>query len=654
MEFYTDILQYVTHSPIASSSTSTGIIDRIHREFYHIFDAAADTGNAELINTIRAQTFHICLRYHLQGEKTLFDKFLGLYTNYYKVLTSQSGNSTDDLVHGFLVSIENLQTRLTAELGRAETEDEVNEVAANIQSWYEVLEDVFRHSIDLGDAKTFNNVWSLGEDEFILADPRRSSPNIYELQRQVEEADADEERDQLQTRLDAYNEKERVIGLFREEFEHLQFIAAARAFLAFKKGELPEDAFASMFDDSISNSLVSISKLSEIYLRLRQNPQIVSLLKWESEDSDVFKDVQTSLPATHTWLKEFYCMLCLLLLNPDDYPDNDIAPDDNPLTELDVTKQAYPGFQETLDELDEDVFNRLPVADEQLDQFEKRKELLRSLDTQMQDILEQREEDRIIEAALDPEKVENYKDSYVSQFIDTFTLRQALIDLDWWTQDELDNPDAIPPSVYRRWYPKQPFIEDQRVDYVQHLDTDIASHVPAVIERMLDECNPYLTAGTVSSHDAVPDRVAELCAGKNPVALIAGRYRPRLAIRNSDAFDPDYVESGHCIGGFQYTDDQPTVPVYSEPEMEPDILLLTEPTTQPEFTERSESDAPVDIKITATDRELMREVKGDEEYEALSDDDIRDLLQRVWMQIEHRLTVDISDDIGISISVEES
>jgi hypothetical protein len=32
---------------------------------------------------------------------------------------------------------------------------------------------------------------------------------------------------------------------------------------------------------------------------------------------------------------------------------------------------------------------------------------------------------------------------------------------------------------------------------------------------------------------------------------------------------------------------------------------------------------------------------------------IRDLLQRVWLQIEHRLTVEISDDIGISITVEE-
>ncbi|MCD2201634.1 hypothetical protein LPA44_17370 [Halobacterium sp. KA-4] len=654
MEFYTDILQYVTRSPIASSNTSTDLIDRIHREFYHIFDAAADTGNAELINTIRAQTFHICLRYHLQGDKALFDKFLRLYANYYKILASQSGSNTDNLVHGFLVSIENLQTRLTAELGRAETEDEVSEVAANIQSWYQVLEDVFRHSIDLGDAKTFNNVWSLGEDEFILADPRRNSPTTYELQYQVENAEDDEERDRLQTRLDAAKEKERVIDLFQEEFEHMQFIAAARAFLAFKQGELPEEAFTDMFDESISDGLASITKLSEIYFRLRQNPQIVSLLKWESEDSDVFEGVQTSLPATHTWLKEFYCVLCLLLLDPDDYPDDDINPDDNPLTEIDVTKQAYPGFQETLDELDEDVFKRLPVADEQLDQFKQRKELLRSLDTQMQEVLERREEDRIIEADLDPEKVENYKDSYVSQFVESFALRQALIDLDWWTQDELDDPDAIPPSGYRRWYPKHPFIEDQREDYVQHLDADIASHVTAIIERILDECDPYLAAETVSSHDAVPDQVAELCPARDPVALIVGRYRPRRAIRDSDAFDPDYTEFDHCIGGFQYAGNQPTVPVYSEPEMEPDVLLLTEPTTQPEFTERSESDAPVDIEITAADRDLIREVTGDEEYEKLSDGEIRDLLQCVRMQIEHRLTVDVADDIGVSITVEES
>jgi hypothetical protein len=652
MEFYTDILQYITRSPIAPSSTSTGLIDRIQREFYHIFDAAADTGNAELINTIRAQTFHICLRYHLQGNKTLFDKFLGLYTNYYKLLASQSGSETDDLVHGFLVSIENLETRLTAELGSAETEDEVDQVAANILSWYEVLEDVFRHSIELGDATTFNNVWSLGEDEFILADPRRSSPTTYELQRQVENAEDDKEHDQVQAQLDAYKEKERVIDLFQEGFEETQFIAAARAFFAFKQGELAEDAFADMFDESISRSLASISKLSEIYLRLRRNPQIVSLLKWESEDSDVFEGVQTSLPATGTWLKEFYCVLCLLLLDPDDYPDDDIDPDDNPLTEIDVTKQTYPGFQETLDELDEDVFKRLPVADEQLDQFEERKELFRRLDKQMQTVLERREEDRIIEASLDSDKVENYKDSYVSQFINNFTLRQALIDLDWWIQDDLDDPDALSPSGYRRWYPKHPFIEDQREDYVQHFDADITSHINAVIERILDECDPCLGTEAVSSHDMLPDRVTKLCSAKDPVALIVGRYRPRRAIRDSDRFDPEFVASDHCMGGFQYAEDQPAIPVYNESELDPDVLLLTEPATQPEFTEWSESDAPVDIEIASATRDLIQEVMREEEYDELSDDEIRDLLQHVWMEIEHRLTIDVSDDIGVSISVE--
>lgn len=229
-----------------------------------------------------------------------------------------------------------------------------------------------------------------------------------------------------------------------------------------------------------------------------------------------------------------------------------------------------------------------------------------------------------------------------------------MIDLDWWIQDELDDPDAIPPSGYRRWYPKHPFIEDQREDYVQHLDADIASHVTAIIERILDECDPYLAAETVSSHDAVPDQVAELCPARDPVALIVGRYRPRRAIRDSDAFDPDYTEFDHCIGGFQYADNQPTVPVYSEPEMEPDVLLLTEPKTKPKFTERSESDASVDIEITAADRKLIREVTGDQEYEALSDEEIRDLLQCVWMQIEHRLIVDVSEDFGIRLTVEES
>jgi len=46
-------------------------------------------------------------------------------------------------------------------------------------------------------------------------------------------------------------------------------------------------------------------------------------------------------------------------------------------------------------------------------------------------------------------------------------------------------------------------------------------------------------------------------------------------------------------------------------------------------------------------------VKGEKEYGELSEYEIRELLQRAWMQIEHRLTIDVSDNIGVSISVED-
>jgi hypothetical protein len=84
------------------------------------------------------------------------------------------------------------------------------------------------------------------------------------------------------------------------------------------------------------------------------------------------------------------------------------------------------------------------------------------------------------------------------------------------------------------------------------------------------------------------------------------------------------------------------------------VHLLTESTTHPEFREPSGSDAPIDIEITGADRDLIREVTGDEGYEKLFNDDIRDILQCVRMQIEHLLTVDIVNDIGVSITVEES
>ena len=72
----------------------------------------------------------------------------------------------------------------------------------------------------------------------------------------------------------------------------------------------------------------------------------LDLFRWESEDADVFKSVQRSLPPTQTWLKEFFCAMEILLLNSEEYDIEGLDERDNPLTGFEINQTNYPVLEE--------------------------------------------------------------------------------------------------------------------------------------------------------------------------------------------------------------------------------------------------------------------------------------------------------------------
>ena len=165
--------------------------------------------------------------------------------------------------------------------------------------------------------------------------------------------------------------------------------------------------------------------LAEVYLRLCSQPRL-DLFRWESEDADVFKGVRMSQPAAHTWLQEFFCAMGLLLLDHDEYTGEDMREPDNPLATIGIGRQSYPDLTDTIKAVTAEELARTGVADTELKDLEEKKAVFLALHQQMEEILERQEEDEVIDAPLDPDKVADFEERYVFTFTDQFVFRHLL------------------------------------------------------------------------------------------------------------------------------------------------------------------------------------------------------------------------------------
>ena len=76
----------------------------------------------------------------------------------------------------------------------------------------------------------------------------------------------------------------------------------------------------------------------------------------------------------------------------------------------------------------------------------------------MEGILERRREDQIIDSDLNPEKVSEFQDDYMSSFEDKFVLRQVLEELGWLNLEQYSGEDDSKVIDYKTFYPKDGFI----------------------------------------------------------------------------------------------------------------------------------------------------------------------------------------------------
>lgn len=344
----------------------------------------------------------------------------------------------------------------------------------------------------------------------------------------------------------------------------------------------------------------------------------------------------------------------IIFLNPEGYDLDDLDEADNPMADLDIERTSYPDLQETIESVSREELAKTGVAESQLDDLEDKKELFLALHQQMQEILERREEDYIIESDLDSEKVSNFKESYISGFEDRFNLREILDDLGWFEVSEYDG--EVEGFGSNMFYPKGAFISDPPAEFVHNVDQQTQNHVNSIIERWIEQTQDYLSEIEVQSPDLISEKVEEACStldedGKRPKAIVVNGFRASNNLTRSDYFVEEFAEIDDVIGGFSYDDGEP-VPIYRGSTRAFDALVLAGDEQALEVSEYQRGGDSVFVDIQEVTRDLLKE-KDPQGFEEMTEEEIRDRLQSVWIQIWYYAEVEASSEYGVLLTVEE-
>lgn len=644
LNLYTSLLDYATNlnRKVISDYGSTPqpvstLVDRIFREFYRIFEAAGATGNSELINLIRGEIFRISLHNHRQGESHLFDKSVALYGYYYRALASSDPHN-QNLIHGLLSSFQNLQTMLVATLERARSIDEVEGAVSDLDSFYDTLENILQGSVEYEDASTFNNAWNLGDGAFFTINPEM---DIHELEWQLQESENEEERERLKKEIEYKQRQKEAIEILQAEFDGTRFVAAAWAYQSAKEGGLSEEVFNTMYSESVRPRYSSFDVLTEEYFRLLEEPRL-DFFRWESDDSDIFKGVQMRSLAVDDWIKEFFCAMGLLLLDPREFDTDNLTEGNNPLAQLDIDRLEYPDLEEGINRVSKENLERFEIPDEVIDSFEERKELFIALHHHMEDVLERREEDFIIEADLDPEKVENFEENYIEEFTNQFALRQVFSDLGWLGIEEYSGDIDVEASGYNQLFPKGALIENSPTEYVHYLDQKARNHIRTILDTWLED---GVSETKIESHDELLDVLEEVCEDNVVKAIVISGYRARRSLLNDSRFDDEFGDSENAIGG--YKTNSTTIPVYKDNSRDFSVLVLFDVDQPPEIKEYQVENDIVNVKIEETTRDFLREQFDN--FDRMDEDEIREKLQTVWLRIFYYGTLEFDEVFGTKI-----
>lgn len=178
----------------------------------------------------------------------------------------------------------------------------------------------------------------------------------------------------------------------------------------------------------------------------------------------------------------------------------------------------------------------------------------------------------------------------------------------------------------------------------------------SIIEHWIEQTEDYLSEIKVQSSDLLPEEIGEACVtldekGDRPNAIMVNGFRASNSIRRSDYFVEGFSEDEDVLGGFSYDDGEP-VPIYSGATRAFDALVLAGDEGALKVSEYQRNGDTVFVDIEEVTRDLLKE-EDPQGFEEMTDEEMRERLQSVWIQIWYYSEIEASSEFGVLLTVEE-
>lgn len=494
--------------------------------------------------------------------------------------------------------------------------------------WRETLgrvQQLLKIAIEATDVETYSEIISkfTDIDRYRIMSPRRQESFNR----------SDNEEDFLEQKAELGRDIESEVSV-------LTFALTGWAFRRFREGNLSEQQYRDIATttEPQRNSMTAVADV--YYDMIRGDSQLGYWEDWNMHEAMAeTMGVATTSPAASSWLLSFYCGE-LLRLGSQSFENDELVLEELPIPVSKTVISKSEQIREELESLQEESIARtLTDAGTNVD------ELIESI-VQLHEEAEKRYHDQLREevhaAKLDDDKVNSFKQSVQSKFVDSCSLRTVLRDIgviaDGSSEEGLETESR---ELGRTRVPRRALVSVDDIPFHMSMQRYV-NPIESSYRKLLLE-NLDIGREDVTSQEKMLERIREYIDSRDVAAILMTPGYNRDVLKDSDAFQ--YVMTAeertfeNQRGTFAGT------PVLSMGSNEISALVLFNRPTQ--VIELNPGDAPLSFDLIPAE-----DTFSDEERRDLSEDELKNVKGWVYADISYACQFRSGPQVGTAILIE--
>ena len=646
------------------------VLRYLNNDFYALLDEAAKSGDKQLVEVAVGFSREIILLSLEVGDPGIADRIAGFIPTFYrKALDLPSDSETREylLDHAWkqpnTIGKYYLIPRLT----------DPHSFEKDVELARQILEICL---------KTFNKLMKQAisaEDFSSFVDFADALDGM--LKRRMQLAEVKDERFHLELEIERAEAEQKEIGEAKtERLSKLRTIEAAYDFLETEKsilwfgigawllrmlrnGEIEEDAFWD-FLGRAQSYFNTFEELETVYSRIENDEGWGRILNWDSWniDPDEWKAghaISSSWASSDSWLGWFYVVLGLKFCSPTTEPLG-------PRSSLKSRLGTISGMLDLLEKKEADWIESLRIRDlnEKIVRF-------RELHQQAVTAQQEMEKAALREKDYSEKKWGEYRDKFLERWenSDLRRLLQAygmVID-----KTEEPAPEGLRSLQINTFYPKEAFIEDSSVHYVEFGESHADAFIRSEREQMIEVIDKSLPSKVATEPEEVAHSLEEAIGGLqeegyNSLVILTNARIPHRYLRSHDGFVGHGYRKGpeKEIRSFKGYFEE--VPLFYMPIEQENVVFymldLSDIGSLVQYQIEETSGEVFDFQIEVIDQSKAEDIykdrldlrRNESGRFRPKEDVINELREKVILKIRERPHFEVSDpDAGVRIEIRE-